>query len=76
MQIGKTIPLSESSVKYNFIKEQGMQETIENQKQIIKELYAQLNDARFIIANEGMYKSYIEFENKAVTILDKAEKYL
>jgi hypothetical protein len=42
----------------------------------LSEIYAQLNDARFIIANEGMYKSYIEFENKAVTILDKAEKYL
>jgi hypothetical protein len=42
MQQGTTIAISSETLKYNFIKEQGMQETIESQKQMIKELYNQL----------------------------------
>jgi len=50
--------------KFNLLKPEKVREnpnfesTIESQKQIIKELYEQLNNARFIIANEVEFQTY------------------
>jgi hypothetical protein len=43
---------------------------------IIKELMMVINDARFIIANEAEFQNYQEFENQAVTTLEKYKQYL